>query len=162
MVDGAFQVVGGPSCLEYTERQFGDVVLQLQVRTRVRHGNGGVYVRSIPGDFLNGYEAQVYNKAEDGDPARPSVWSTGSIDDRQLARRLVSRDREYFSYTIIAHGRHIATWVNGVQLVDWIDDRPDHDNPRSGRRTKPGTIQLQAHDPGSDLEYRAIFAGELK
>lgn len=162
VVDGAFQVVGGPSCLEYTERQFGEVILQLQVRTRVRHGNGGVYVRSIPGDFLNGYEAQVYNKAEDGDPARPSVWSTGSIDDRQLARRLVSRDREFFSYTIIAHGPHIATWVNGVQLVDWIDDRPEHDNPRSGRRTKPGAIQLQAHDPGSDLEYRAIFAGELK
>ncbi|MBI5757859.1 MAG: DUF1080 domain-containing protein [Planctomycetales bacterium] len=162
VVDGSFQVTGGPSCLEYTERQFGDVVLQLQVRTRVRNGNGGVYVRSIPGDFLNGYEAQVYNKAEDGDPSRPSVWSTGSIDDRQLARRLVSRDREFFAYTIIAHGPHIATWVNGVQLVDWTDDRTDHDNPRSGRRTKPGAIQLQAHDPGSDLEYRAIFAGEWK
>lgn len=162
VIDGTVQVVGGPGCLEYSERPFGDLVLQLQVRTRVRHGNGGVFFRAIAGDFLNGYEAQVYNKAEDGDPSRPSVWSTGSIDDRQLARRLPSRDREFFSYTIIAHGSHIATWVNGMQLVDWTDDRPEHENPRSGRRTKPGAIQLQAHDPGSDLEFRAIFAGELK
>lgn len=162
VIDGTVQVVGGPGCLEYTERQFGDFVMQLQVRTRVRHGNGGVFLRAIPGDFMNGYEAQVYNKAEDGDPSRPAVWSTGSIDDRMLARRLPSRDREFFSYTIIAHGSHIATWVNGMQLVDWTDDRPEHDNPRSGRRTKPGAIQLQAHDPGSDLEFRAISAGELK
>lgn len=162
MKDGTIEVVGGPGCLEYTERPFGDLVMQLQVRTRLRHANGGVFFRAIPGDFLNGYEAQVYNKAEDGDPSRPSVWSTGSIDDRQLARRLPSRDREFFSYTIIAHGSHIATWVNGMQLVDWTDDRAEHDNPRSGRRTKPGAIQLQAHDPGSDLEFRSIFAGELK
>jgi hypothetical protein len=162
VIDGTVQVVGGPGCLEYTERPFDNLVLQLQVRTRLRHANGGVFFRAIPGDFLNGYEAQVYNKAEDGDPSRPSVWSTGSIDDRQLARRLPSRDREFFSYTIIAQGPHIATWVNGMQLVDWTDDRPEHDNPRSGRRTKPGAIQLQAHDPGSDLEFRAIFAGELK
>ena len=63
--------------------------------------------------------------------------------------------------TVIATGPHIATWVNGHQLTDWTDTRPPHDNPRQGLRTKPGTIQLQAHDPGSNLEFKNIRVGDL-
>ena len=33
------------------------------------------------------------------------------------------------------------------------------DNPRQGRRTEPGTIQLQAHDAGTDIEFRDIRIG---
>lgn len=162
VIDGALQATGGPGAVEYKERLFGDLVLQLDVKTRVRHANGGVFFRSIPGDFMNGYEAQVYNRGESGDPARPARYSTGALDDRQLARRLVSRDGQYFRMTIIARGPHLATWVNGVQLTDWTDERPKQANPRQGLRVEPGTIQLQAHDPGTAVEFRNIFAGEFK
>lgn len=159
--DGVLRAIGGPGCLEYPT-PFGDFVLQADVRTRDTFANGGVFFRSIPGDFMNGYEAQIYNRAIDNDPARPFTWSTGSIDDRELARRVVSRDHVTFRMTVVANGPHIATWVNGYQLVDWRDTRPKHVNPRQGLRTEAGTLQLQAHDPQTDVEFRGIYVAPLE
>lgn len=156
--DGILHAIGGPGCVEYEGRRFGDFVLQLDARTNRRHANGGVFFRAIPGDFMNGYEAQVFNRSENGDPSRPARWSTGGIDDRMNARRMVSRDGEFFRMTVIARARHIATWVNGHQQVDWIDAREPDSNPREGLRLEPGAIQLQAHDPGTDVEFRRIEA----
>jgi enamine deaminase RidA (YjgF/YER057c/UK114 family) len=158
--DGTLHAVGGPGCLEYQKNRFGDMLLQLDLRTRVRHANSGVFFRAIPGDLMNGYEAQIFNRCEDGDPDRPARWCTGGIDDRQNARRLVSRDGRFFRMTIIAHGPHLATWVNGFQQTDWTDHRPPHANPRQGRRTDPGVIQLQAHDSGTDVEFKNITITE--
>jgi hypothetical protein len=158
--DGAIRAVGGPGALEHPEL-FGDFVLHIDVRTRAQHANGGLFFRSRPGDFMNGYEAQIYNRCEGNDPGKPSVWSSGSIDDRQLARRLVSRDFVSYRMTVAAHGPHIATWINGHQLIDWTDTRPPHDNPRQGLRVAPGTLQLQAHDPQTDVEFLGIQIAPL-
>jgi hypothetical protein len=161
VVDGALRLSGGPGGLEYRGGQFGDLVLQVRARTRARYANGGIFFRSQPGQYLLGYEAQIYNRCEAGDPSRPSLYATGAIDDRQNARRLVSRDFQPFSLTVIARGPHLATWVNGYQVTDWTDVRPARDNPRQGRRTEPGTIQLQAHDAGTDVEILDIQVGGL-
>ena len=158
---GALRATGGPGAMEY-EGLFGDFVLQMDVQTRAAFANGGLFFRSRPGDFMNGYEAQIYNRCENNDPGQPSTYSTGSLDDRQLARRLVSRDGETFRMTVIAVGPHIATWVNGYQLVDWTDTRARHDNPRQGLRLEPGTLQLQAHDPQTDLDFKALLIAKLE
>jgi hypothetical protein len=158
---GALRVSGGPGGLEYKGARYGDLMLQVRAKARARHANGGVFFRSEPGQYLLGYEAQIYNRCEGGDPARPSVYATGAIDDRQNARRLVSRDFEPFVLTVIARGPHLATWVNGHQVTDWTDARPPNDNPRQGRRIEPGAIQLQAHDAGTDVEFLDIRIGEL-
>lgn len=152
--DGIVRAVGGPGALELQQKH-GDVVLQMQVRTG-KLSNGGLFFRAIPGDFMNGYEAQIFNACYDHDPAQPVRYSTGAIDDRQLARRLVSRDGQWFTMTVIARGQHIATWVNGYQQVDWTDTRSPHENPRKGLRIAPGTIQIQAHDPQTDFEFRNV------
>ena len=160
--DGVLTTVGGPGCLEYQDKQFADFLLQLEVRTKLRHTNGGVFFRSMPGSFMNGYEAQIYNRCHDGDTSRPWTWATGAIDDRQNARRLASRDGEWFHYTILAVGDRIATWVNGQQTVSWQDDRKEHENPRLGKRTAGGTLQLQAHDAGTEIEIRSIRIADWK
>ena len=154
--DGFIHALGGPGALEYTKEHFGDGVLQIEVRTRAKHTNGGLFFRCVPEQMMNGYEAQIYNRCEDGDVAKPSKWSTGAIDDRQNARRVVSRDGVPFVMTVIASGPHIATWVNGYQQVDWTDRRAKHENPRQGLRLEAGPIQLQAHDTGTDIEFRAL------
>jgi Domain of Unknown Function (DUF1080) len=156
-----FRAVGGPGCVELPGL-YGDFVLQIDVNCRKPLSNAGVFFRSRPGDFLNGYEAQVFNACRDGDPAKPARWCTGAIDDRQNARRLVSRDGQPFTMTIVAAGPHIATWVNGVQVTDWTDTRPPYDNPRQGLRLEPGTIQLQAHDKATDVEFSNIRIAPLK
>lgn len=157
---GMLRAVGGPEALEYTEKQFGDFVLQIDVRARAVHSNGGIFFRAIQGDFMNGYEAQLHNRCLDNDPAKPFRYCTGGIDDRLDARRQVARDFIPFKMTIIADGPRIATWVNGYQTVDFLDERAEHDNPREGKRLKAGVIQLQAHDPATDYEVRGISIAE--
>src|SRR5262245_13835707 len=161
VADGVLRAVGGPGALEL-EGRYGDLVLQTEVRMRAKLVNGGVFFRSIPGQFMNGYEAQLFNGCYDADPAQPARYSTGAIDDRQLARRLVSRDLEPFTMTVIAVGPHIATWVNGYQTAHWTDNREKHENPREGLRLEAGTIQLQAHDRETDIEFRKIAIAEIK
>jgi hypothetical protein len=58
--------------------------------------------------------------------------------------------------TVVASGRHIATWVNGVQTVDWVDNRPLKDNARQGCCLSEGVISIQAHDPTTDLLFRNL------
>ncbi|MGE5193686.1 MAG: DUF1080 domain-containing protein, partial [Deltaproteobacteria bacterium] len=161
VVDGVLRAVGGPGAVELGGR-YGDLVLQTEVRMRAKLVNGGIFFRSVPGQFMNGYEAQLFNGCYDEDPAQPARYSTGAIDDRQLARRLVSRDLEPFTMTVIAIGPHIATWVNGYQTADWTDTRDNHENPREGLRLEAGTIQLQAHDPQTDIEFRRISIAAIK
>jgi len=123
-------------------------------------GIGGVFFRAIAGDFMNGYEVQIHNRCLDNDPAKPFRYCTGGIDDRLDARRQVARDFVPFKMTIIADGPRIATWVNGFQTVDFLDERAEHENPREGKRVNPGVIQLQAHDPATDYEVRGIQIAE--
>lgn len=160
--DGVLRAVGGPGCLEYQDRSYANFFLQLEVRTLAPHANGGVFFRTMPGSFMNGYEAQIYNRCHDGDPAQPATWATGAIDDRQNAHRLISRDGTWFHYTIIAVGDRIATWINGYQTTDWRDERKENENPRLGKRTTAGTFQLQAHDAATDIEFRNIRIAEWK
>jgi enamine deaminase RidA (YjgF/YER057c/UK114 family) len=154
---GLLRAVGGPGALEHDQR-FADGVFQIEARMNVRYANGGFFFRAIPGDFMNGYEAQLYNRCLDNDPAKPATWATGAIDDRQNARRLVSRDGAFFVMTVIAHAPHIATWINGHQTVAWTDTRAPHQNPRQGKRLEAGALQLQAHDAGTDISFRKIAA----
>lgn len=159
--EGVLRGAGGPGAVEL-DGEFADLVLQVEVRTRAKLVNGGVFFRSVPGEFMNGYEAQIFNACYGEDAGRPARYSTGGIDDRQLARRLVSRDLEPFMMTVVASGPHMATWVNGYQMTDWTDMRPAHKNPREGLRIKKGTIQLQAHDPETDIEFRRIVVAEIE
>jgi hypothetical protein len=115
--EGMLHAKGGPGAMELPGT-YADFTLQVAVRTRGRHSNGDVIFRNPPGTCMMGYEVQIYNRCEGDDPARPAVYATGAIDDRQYARRLVSRDGEPFVMTVVAHGPHIATWVNGVQVTD--------------------------------------------
>ena len=110
---------------------------------------------------MNGYEAQIFNACYEHDPQQPARYSTGAIDDRMLARRLVSRDKIPFVMTVVANADHIGVWVNGYQTVSWTDTREVHENPRNGKRLKAGAIQLQAHDPASDLEFSQIRIKEF-
>jgi hypothetical protein len=57
---------------------------------------------------------------------------------------------------LVADGPHFTTWIDGVQVVDWTDDRKPNDNPREGQRLKPGHFSLQGHDPTTDLAFRNL------
>jgi hypothetical protein len=159
--DGWLHLKNGPGDLQ-TQRQFDDFILQIECRSNGKHLNSGVFFRCLPGQYQQGYEAQIQNGYKDGDRSKPVDFGTGAIYRRQPARRVVSNDHEWFTMTVLAHGKHMATWVNGYQVTDFTDERPPSDNARNGSKTGAGAISLQGHDPTTDLDFRNIRIAELK
>ena len=158
--DGELSLKNGPGDLQ-SEKEFDNFVLQVECKTLGTALNSGVFFRCIPGQYQNGYEAQIQNSHKEGDRTKPSDFGTGAIYRRIPARKVVSNDNEWFTMTVVAEGKHIATWVNGYQTVDWNDDRPADENPRKGFRAAKGPLSLQGHDPSTDLLFRNIRIAEL-
>lgn len=183
LADGVLTVKNGPGDLA-TETLFDDFVLQLQCRSNGKFLNSGIFFRAIPGQYQNGYEAQiqhdfslpmpksypvdVYDQATGKATGKREVLSrardfgTGAIYRRIPARSAQAKDGEWFTMTVVARGRHLTTWVNGVQQVDWTDHRPPHDNPRNGYREKAGAISIQGHDPTTDLSFKEFRISPLE
>lgn len=153
--EGWLNVKNGPGQLE-SEGQYGDFTMQAEVFVNGDKLNSGIFYRSIPGDKMNGYESQICNSYDDG-----GKCGTGGIFRRSAARKIVARDREWFTQTIHAVGNHVAVWVNGYQVADWTDDRPPNANPRKGLRLEPGTIIIQGHDPTTDFSFRNLRIAEV-
>ncbi|WP_439626930.1 3-keto-disaccharide hydrolase [Gemmata sp.] len=158
--DGELSVKNGPGDL-VTEKEFDNFVLQFECKTLGEGLNSGFFFRCIPGQYQNGYETQVQNSYLDNDRTKPKDFGTGAIYRRVASRKVVSNDKEWFTMTVVADGKHIATWVNGYQTVDWTDDRKESENPRQGYRAAKGPISIQGHDPTTDLLFRNIRIAPL-
>jgi hypothetical protein len=150
----------GRGCLE-SDQQFGDFVLQLECISHAPSLNSGLFFRCIPGEFMNGYESQIHNGFLNGDRTQPVDCGTGGIFRRINARLVNATDKQWFTKTIIAAGDHISVWVDGYQVTDWTDERKANPNPRNGLRLDKGTLQIQGHDPTTNLSFRNLKAREL-
>jgi 3-keto-disaccharide hydrolase len=153
--EGWLNVKDGPGDLQ-TEGLWADFVAQFECISNGKHLNSGLFFRCIPGQYQQGYEAQIRNQWEDDDRTKPVDFGTGAIYRRQKARKVVATDGEWFTMTVAAHGRHIATWVNGYQVTDWTDDRKEDENARNGFKKGKGALSIQGHDPTTDLSFRNI------
>ncbi len=153
--EGWIHVRGGPGDLQ-TERQFADFFLHVECRTNGPNLNSGIFFRALPGQYQQGYEAQIHHGFVGNRRDQPADFGTGGIYRRQPARRVVANDGEWFVLTIAADDDRILTWVNGMPVCDWRDDRPPHPNPRAGRKTSAGVISIQGHDPTTDLHFRKV------
>jgi Domain of Unknown Function (DUF1080) len=167
----------GPGDLQ-TEAKFADFLLQIECFSNGDRLNSGVFFRCRPNEYQNGYEAQIHNgftataakeyTIDEYDPKTHALvgqkkamytaidFGTGAIYRRIPARKEVAKDREWFTLSVLANGNHICSWVNGIQVVDWFDNRPPHSNPRNGCRLEAGHISIQGHDPTTDLSFRNI------
>jgi hypothetical protein len=158
--DGELSLKNGPGDL-VSDKEFDNFVLQLECKSLGKWLNSGVFFRCVPWQYQNGYEAQIHNGFKGDDRTKPVDFGTGAIYRRIPARKVVSDDNEWFTMTVVAEGKHIATWVNGYQTVDWTDDRPANDNPRNGYRAAKGSLSIQGHDPTTDLLFRNMRIAEL-
>ncbi|HUT89862.1 MAG TPA: DUF1080 domain-containing protein [Thermoguttaceae bacterium] len=158
--EGWLNVKDGRGQLE-TEGQYADFTLQLEVFVNGAGLNSGIFLRSIPGDPMNGYEAQIHNGFLDGDRTKPKDCGTGGIFRRQNARKVVADDFEWFPMTIHVDDKHMAGWVKGIQVSDWTDNRAPDENPRKGLRLEAGTIIIQGHDPTTDFSFRNLRIADL-
>lgn len=159
--EGWLNVKNGPGDLQ-TVSTWGDFVLQLEIVSNGEHVDSGIFFRAIPGLFWSGYESQIRNQWQENDRSLPVDFGTGGIYNRQPARRVVPTDHEWFTKTIVAHGRHMAVWIDGIQVSDFTDLRDPHEDARRGYRVHPGVISIQGHDPTTDFSFRNLQIGELR
>jgi hypothetical protein len=179
---GELNVKDGPGDLQ-TEGRWADFVLQLECISNGKHLNSGVFFRCRPGEYQQGYEAQIHNgfgdqpkvyTLEDYDPQTHKLigkrkekfhaldYGTGAIYRRMPARKQMAKDHEWFPMTVVARGRRFAVWVSGVQVTDWTDNRPLADNARNGCMLEKGAISLQGHDPTTNLSFRNFRLAEFR
>ena len=161
------RLTGGPGFLR-SEKQYADFVLQCEVKLHGSDSNSGLFFRTVePTEAApsNGYEVQLQNTLGPGGRTDPDDYGdgfgTGAIFRRQPARYVNADDGEWFHLTLVCVGNRMATWVNGLQVTDFTDDREPDPNPRKGRRDEPGYLVLQAHDPGTDVSFRNVRVQEL-
>jgi hypothetical protein len=179
---GVLNVKDGPGDLQ-TVGKYQNFILQLECISLGKHLNSGVFFRCRANEYQNGYEAQIRNQftaepaqqyvIEDYDPKTHELvgkktiqstavdYGTGAIYRRVPARKQMSKDGKWFGMTILADGNHLATWVNGVQVVDWRDNRPRSDNARKGCKLDAGHLSIQGHDPTTNLSFRNLRIVEL-
>lgn len=159
--EGELHLTNGPGDLQ-SEKSFKDFCLQLECKTNGDKLNSGVFFRCLPGQYQQGYEAQIHNGFKDNDRTKPTDFGTGAIYRRIPSRKVVPNDREWFVMTVLAVGPRLRTWVNGYPTVDWVDERPESANARSGRKLDGGPISIQGHDPTTDLLFRNIRVVEIE
>ena len=157
---GELHLSNGPGQIE-TVRDYTNFVLQLECKVNGSGLNSGIFFRTLRKGRWAGYESQIQNGFKGGDRTKPRDFGTGAIYRRQPARRVVANDMKWFTKTIVADGAHMAVWVNGYQVSDWTDKRPEKESGREGLRLGGGAIAIQGHDATTDFLFRKISAVEL-
>jgi Domain of Unknown Function (DUF1080) len=157
-----------PNTFLTTDKEFGDFVLELDFKIHPEDFNSGVQIRSHArpegdGERVYGYQVEI-----DTDPNRPwtgGIYFEGGSKDQsgewirkggwlndlkknepaQKARRL----GEWNHFKVVANGRRIQTWLNGVPAADFTDDDDKAFTPA-------GFIALQVHGVGNDRETKEV------
>lgn len=163
-----------PNTFLTTDHEFGDFVLELDFKIDPNKFNSGVQIRSRSrpeGDRerVYGYQVEI-----DTDPNRPwtaGIYFEGGSKDAdgnwirkggwlndlskneaaQRARRL----GDWNHVRILAKGRRIRTWLNGVAAADYTDNDDRAFMPR-------GFIALQVHGVGNASETKEVRWKNLK
>lgn len=163
--DGAIVAHGKASHIFYQgpfhDHIFRNFELKVDVMTRT-NSNGGVYVltefekkggnKRGSGNFPSqGFEIQV-NNTFSRDPIK-----TGSLYHVVDIHEAPAKDGQWFTEDITVKGNTITVKVDGKQTVQWTQPADWNGGVEGpGRSLHPGTVALQAHDPGSTVYYKNI------
>lgn len=154
----SFQVVGG-EIVVHGERshlfyegpvrgaEFANFELEVEALTQ-QGANSGVFFHTRFQDEgwpAAGYEAQV--NSTHGDEIK-----SGSLYGVVKVNPAPTQDGRWFTMNVRVVGRRITVRVDGRIVVDWLEP----EDVRGARRLGRGTFALQAHDPASEVRYRAV------
>ena len=105
----------------------------------------------------NGYELQLNSSTKE-------KRKTGSLYDVIDLDKSPVDESQWFTVRIRVEGKHIQTWINDIQTVDYTEpENPVRSAARVGRLLNPegGAIALQAHDDLSTFYFREIRIRKL-
>jgi len=141
---------GTPNSFLITEKEYGDFILELDVKLEGETTNSGIQTRSHINPEGNNGKGLVFGRQVEIDPTA-RAWTGGIYDE---ARRLwlyplelnpsaksLYKKNEFNHYRIECIGNELKTWVNGTP-VSYVIDTLD----------RSGFIGLQVHGIGSNVE----------
>lgn len=151
---------GTPNSFLVTEKQYGDFILELEVKLDGSSTNSGIQIRSHIDSTSRKDRSFVYGKQVELDPS-DRAWSGGIYDESRrgwlypvdlnpTAHKAFKRDA-YNKIRIEAIGNETTTWINGIpvsHLIDTIDSK--------------GHIALQVHSITPDLDGLKVRFKNLK
>ncbi len=150
-------VAGTPNSFLVTDKDYGDFILELELRMDSMM-NSGIQIRSESrADYQNG---RVHGYQVEVDPS-PRAWSGGLYDEARRGwlypmefnegAKTAYKHGQWNKYRVECIGSTIRTWVNGVACAQVIDNM-----------TAKGLIALQVHaiskpsDAGRTIHWRNI------
>lgn len=154
---------GSPNSFLCTKKNYGDFELVFEVKVDDEL-NSGVQIRSRtkdnkPSERVHGPQVEIATNGSAGcvyGEGTSFGWLSGPGDDK--TKTSAFKKGEWNKYRVVAKGKKIQTWVNGVQIVDFEEDKTGHDS---------GFIGLQVHGIGKgtgpySVRWREIYLRELK
>jgi hypothetical protein len=127
--------------------QFRNFELEVEAQTKPG-ANSGVFFHTRWQDEgwpAHGYEAQV--NSTHGDEIK-----SGSLYGVVKVNPAPTVDDRWYVMNVRVVGRRITVRIDGRTVVDWLEP----EGVEGPRRLSSGTFALQAHDPGSEVRYRAV------
>jgi hypothetical protein len=134
--DGAIvgtTVAGTGNTFLVTEKEYGDFILEADIKLEDTSGNSGIQTRSHYNAQGNNGKGKVFGRQCEADPSA-RAWTGGIYDEgrREWLYPMSLRDRAgvvlkqgaYNHFVIACIGNEMKTWVNGVAaayLIDTID-----------------------------------------
>jgi hypothetical protein len=128
-----------------TEKTYRDFNLRLRFKS-LALGNSGVFIRSHitgidpeHGPDIEGMQVEVDPSVGKHTGGLYESGGRGWVIQPTAEGEKALKPGEWNDFKISAHGNHITTWLNGVQIVDYTDTAP---------KFTDGVIGLQLHTGG--------------
>ncbi len=114
------------------------------------NGNSGLYFRANPPEdnpdgWPKGYEAQIDNHQ---DAHTGWLWKPGNPTAK--AKKLITKDNEWFTMKVKMIGDHLQIWVNDELMTEYTDSE-----------FKKGHFAIQGHNPGQTIEIKELVYRDL-
>ncbi len=151
---------GTPNSFLITEKEYGDFILELDVKLEGSQTNSGIQTRSHLDPNANDGRGKVYGRQVEIDPSS-RAWSGGIYDEARRGwlypldlnenAKKAYKAEEYNHIRIEAIGDELRTWVNDIP-VSYVVDTID----------RTGFIGLQVHSIPAELDGKKVYFKNVK
>lgn len=151
---------GTPNSFLITEKEYGDFILEVDIKLEGDETNSGIQTRSHIDPDANDGKGRVYGRQVEVDPT-PRAWTGGIYDEaRRLwlypldlneAAKSAYKADEFNHIRIEAIGDELRTWVNDIP-VSYVIDTLD----------KSGFIGLQVHSIPDHLDGQKVYFKNIR
>jgi len=155
---GVLTSSGGMGLMWYSEKMFGDFMLDLDYKCLAEETNSGIFLR-VPDVLVNNDYIYKSFEIQIDDADSLTKHSTGAVYDAEAAKLNAQNPTgEWNHFRITFRGDVIKVELNGQLINRWEAE------PRGKIKSfaKKGYIGLQNHDSDAKVSFRNIFVKELK